>query len=152
LSCPVNRCWLSPAKLFLVSSLIGNHNYIFVLSRLRTFGNGGLLFDGRICLDYYRWFSLYWGLAIPQSLNLSHFHCLFIPSIKYTDTGHVKSKYILIYAINIQKHHNKTYKYAPKHNTNQAQFKQLYTMTDSILLEIWEVIVRLWWWWLLLFI
>jgi hypothetical protein len=33
---------------------------------------------------------------------------------------------------------------------NQAQFKQLCTTTDSILLEIWEVIVRWWWWWLLL--
>jgi hypothetical protein len=31
-------------------------------------------------------------------------------------------------------------KYAPKHKTNQAQLKQLYTITDSISLEIWEVI------------
>jgi hypothetical protein len=31
-------------------------------------------------------------------------HSLFIPSIKYIDTGHVKPKYILIDAISLQKH------------------------------------------------
>jgi hypothetical protein len=44
----------------------------------------------------------------PPPLDYSHSHFLFIPSIKYIDTGHVKSKYILIDAISIQKHHNKT--------------------------------------------